>query len=75
MKLEIGKVLTLNDKKYAISQETTYEGVQYLLLIEVPSYKSFKYVKVVDNDYVEDLEDTELIEKISNIFVKNGNIA
>ena len=56
-------------------QETTYEGVKYLLLIEVPSYKSFKYVKVVDNDYVEDLEDTELIEKISNIFVKNGNIA
>ena len=49
MKFEIGNILTLeDDKDYVISQKANYEGNLYLLLIEMPNYKSFKYVKVVD---------------------------
>ncbi len=71
MKFEIGDIITLaDDKDYVISCAKNYEGNLYMLLIEMPDYKSFKYVKVIDKSNLEELEDIELIEKLSALFTK-----
>ena len=39
-----------------------------MLLVEMPDYKSFKFVRVVDNENLAEIEDIELIEKLSTMF-------
>ncbi len=71
MKFEIGTVLTLeDDKDYVISQTKMYKGSFYMLLVEMPDYKSFKYVRVIDEHNLAEIEDIELIEELSKQFVK-----
>ena len=71
MNFEIGTVLTLaDDKDYVISQAKMIEGSYYMLLVEMPDYKSFKYVRLIDDNNLAELEDIELIEKISKEFIK-----
>ena len=69
MKFEIGDVLTLaDDKDYVVSHAKNYEGNLYMLLIEMPDYKSFKFVKLIDEKNIEEIEDIDLIEKLSFLF-------
>ena len=71
MNFEIGNVLTLeDDKDYVISQAKNYEGNFYMLLIEMPDYKSYKFVRLIDNKNLAEIEDVDLIEKLSAIFSK-----
>lgn len=71
MKFEVGDVLTLaDDKDYVISQAKMYEGNFYMLLVEMPDYKSFKYVRLIDDQNLAEIEDIELIEKLSVLFTK-----
>ncbi len=71
MKFEIGTVLTLeDDKDYVISQAKMYNGSFYMLLVEMPDYKSFKYVRVIDDNNLAEIEDIELIEELSRQFIK-----
>lgn len=73
MDFKIGNILTLeDDKDYVISQAKNYEGAYYMLLIEMPDYKSFKYVKLIDDKHLETIEDIELVEKLSLLFTKEA---
>lgn len=72
MRFEVGEVLTLADKKdYVISNAKTYEGAFYMLLIELPDYKSFKYVKLVDEETLSEIDDVDLVIKLSKVFIQN----
>lgn len=74
MNFEIGDVLTLEDKKdYVISQAKKFEGSLYMLLVEMPTYKTFKFVKVIDEENLIEIDDIELIEKLSTLFSKTEN--
>ena len=69
MKFEIGDVLTLADNNdYVVSQAKMENGILYMLLIELPDYKSFKFVKVINDDTLETIEDVEEVEKLSAMF-------
>lgn len=71
MEFEVGDVLTLEDNKdYVVSQSKLVEGFYYMLLIELPDYKSFKFVKVIDNDNLEEIDDIDKVEELSAIFQK-----
>ena len=71
MNFEIGNIVTLeDDKDYVISQAKNYENNLYMLLVEMPDYKSFKYVRVIDDNNLAEIEDIELIEKLSVLFTK-----
>ncbi len=71
MEFEVGDVLTLEDNKdYVVSQNKLVEGFYYMLLIELPDYKSFKFVKVIDNDNLEEIDDIDKVEELSAIFQK-----
>ena len=74
MKFEVGTVLTLaDDKDYVISQAKMYKGNLYMLLVEMPDYKTFKFVRLIDEQNLAEIEDIELIEKLSAMFTKAEN--
>ena len=65
MKMDIGEVITLgDDKDYVITHKKEIDGKQYAFLIEMPDYGSFKFVKFLDDENLETVEDSELIEKL-----------
>lgn len=65
MNMDIGEVITLgDDKDYAITHKKEINGIQYALLIEMPKYESFKFVKFLDGENLEIVEDSELIEQL-----------
>ncbi len=75
MNFELGTVLTLGDNKdYVVSQSAEVEGAKYLVLIEMPGYKTMHFAKLInegrDLEIIDD--DIEMIEKISAI-VTEGN--
>ena len=71
MNLKVGEVLTLADEKdYVISASKMDEGSFYMLLVEMPDLKSFKFVKVIDEKNLEEIKDPDLIEKLLVLFNK-----
>lgn len=65
MNMDIGEVITLgDDKDYVITHKKEVNGIQYALLIEMPDYGSFKFVKFLDGENLEIVEDSELIEQL-----------
>ncbi len=70
---EIGDVLTLDDNKdYVVSQAQNCAGDTYILLVEMPDSKSFKFARVIDETQIEEINDAELIKKLSMLFYKTG---
>ncbi len=68
---KVGTVLTLDDNKdYVISQAKMNEGSYYMLLIEMPDYKSFKFARLIDNEQLEEIDDVNLIDKLVVLFNK-----
>ena len=71
MEFEVGDTLTLEDNKdYVISKSKVIDDINYMLLIELPDYKSFRYVKLLNNESLEEINDIDIIEKLSELFNK-----
>ncbi len=74
MDYEIGDLLTLSDgKDYAVSVRKIIDGKLYLLLLEEPDLKSFKYVEAIDDENLKEITDPETIQWISKEFLQLKN--
>lgn len=74
-------ILTLeNNKDYVINEITNYNGHEYLLLVEVDDDENIldeklivELIKTNDGFDVEIVDDKDIYEKVSNIFIEMIN--
>jgi len=66
---EIGDILTLeNENQYVISKLKKYNNIIYMLLIDTKDFVVSKFVKFVEPDGIEEIEDPNLIIWLAEYF-------
>ena len=73
MNMNIGEVITLsNGIDYVITHRKVINGKTYGFLLEMPSYKTFKFVEFINDTDLEEVVDEELIEQLVVEFAEAG---
>lgn len=66
--IEQGELLTLsNDKEYAVVSSITYDGANYVYLLDTDTYKDYKFCKF-ENDVLKVVKDEELLKTLITKF-------
>jgi len=70
--MEIGSIITLDNKdNYMLLNKTMFEGSQYVLLINTIKSDNF-FIAKLENNEIKELNDPDLIIKLSSIFINEN---
>ncbi len=72
--LNQGEILTLNDnKKYSVVYTTELNSKNYVYLIDQDDYTNTMFCEYDNNNGLEEVTETEIIEQLMTKFKENSN--
>ena len=70
--LNQGEILTLSDNgKYSVVFTTRYENVDYVYLIDQDDYTNTMFCKYDNNNGLEEVSDSNIIEELLKLFAQS----
>lgn len=72
--LNQGEILTLNDnKKYTVVSSINYNNKNYVYLIDQDDYTNTMFCEFDNNNGLEEVSDSSLIEELMKLFIQSQN--
>ena len=70
--LNQGEILTLNDnKKYSVVFSTEYNNKNYAYLIDQDDYTNTMFCEYDNNNGLEEITDSDIVEELLKLYVKS----